>query len=233
MLRKVRDIVVNLKSINRTPLKELQQYFEAHEIGYVVDIGANIGQFGVDLRRSGYKGVIISYEPDPENFLLLKRRVDSDPNWIACDFALGAKEGRASLKISANDGLSSSFLEMSSLHLASFPESKVVSEREVRISTLDSEICRHNIDLKRTVIKMDVQGYESYVLEGGKETFKKVQASYFESSLVILYEGERLFSKLISEFGDYGLIPVLIFPGITNSQGEMLQVDTLVARTGV
>lgn len=232
-IRQIRDLVVNLKSINRTPLKELQKYFEAHEIEYVLDIGANIGQFGIDLRRSGFKGEIISFEPDPENFLLLNRRVKSDSKWSAYDFALGANEGFASLKISANDGLSSSFLEMSPLHLSSFPESKIVSEQEVRMSTLDLEIGKLNIDLKRTVIKMDVQGYESQILEGGRATFKEVQASYFESSLVMLYKGERLFSKLISEFGEYGLSPVRIFPGITNSQGEMLQVDTLVARTSV
>ena len=229
-LRKMRDLFGNLKSINRTPLKELQKYFVAHEIGFVLDIGANIGQFGIDLRRSGYRGEIISFEPDPDNFLLLKRRAKSDTKWIVYDFALGAKEGFEMLNISGNAGLSSSFLNMAPLHLSNFPESKNVSARVVRMSTLDTMISKLSIDLKRTVIKMDVQGYESQVLEGGRETFKMVQASYFESSLITLYEGEFLFSKLISEFENYGLRPVQIFPGISDSRGSMLQVDTLVAR---
>ena len=175
-LRKMRDLFGNLKSINRTPLKELQKYFVAHEIGFVLDIGANIGQFGIDLRRSGYRGEIISFEPDPDNFLLLKRRAKSDTKWIVYDFALGAKEGFEMLNISGNAGLSSSFLNMAPLHLSNFPESKNVS------------------------------------------------------SIITLYEGEFLFSKLISEFENYGLRPVQIFPGISDSRGSMLQVDTLVAR---
>ena len=60
----------------------------------VLDIGANEGQFGEELRAGGYKGGMVSFEPmaDAHNKLLLRSR--SDTQWqVAARSAIGADRG--------------------------------------------------------------------------------------------------------------------------------------------
>ena len=200
------------------------------DVDIVIDVGANIGQFAVDLRRMGFAGKIFSFEPDLENFLFLEMLTRKDSNWKAFNIALGSMEGSAILNVSKNNGLSSSFLKMDQRHTKSFPESNYVSEKKVKISTLDNFVDLHQIDLSHTLLKMDVQGFEYEVLKGGINSIKMLQGIYFESSLVTLYEGEMLFQDLIQELREYDFIPYQIYPGSTDKDGRMLQVDTLVVR---
>jgi FkbM family methyltransferase len=42
----------------------------------IIDIGANIGSFTIHAARKADKGLILSFEPDPDNCLLLKKNVN-------------------------------------------------------------------------------------------------------------------------------------------------------------
>ena len=35
----------------------------ATDVNCVIDVGANVGQFGIALRRAGYRGCIVLFEP--------------------------------------------------------------------------------------------------------------------------------------------------------------------------
>ncbi len=51
-----------------------------HNIDLVIDVGANMGQFGIDLRSAGYDGQIISFEPITECYDHLQSIADK--NWL-------------------------------------------------------------------------------------------------------------------------------------------------------
>ena len=45
---------------------QLVHTLQRQEIDAVIDVGANIGQYGRRLRAAGWSGPILSYEPIPE-----------------------------------------------------------------------------------------------------------------------------------------------------------------------
>src|SRR5687767_14914990 len=60
-----------------------------HNIDLILDVGANDGHFGLELRANGYKGQIISFEPLLDAFAILKERASHDPSWQALNYAIG------------------------------------------------------------------------------------------------------------------------------------------------
>lgn len=49
-----------------------------NDIEFVIDIGANVGQFALDLRKAGYLGEILFFEPVSNTFVILRRKVVID-----------------------------------------------------------------------------------------------------------------------------------------------------------
>jgi FkbM family methyltransferase len=48
-------------------------FIENRGINLVLDVGANVGQFGLSLRNRGYAGQIMSFEPVSDAFNELKK----------------------------------------------------------------------------------------------------------------------------------------------------------------
>ena len=66
-----------------------------YEIDFVIDVGANEGQFGQRLRQGGYKGQILSVEPIPAVRDTLDAATSADPGWtVAPPLAFGPEEGQ-------------------------------------------------------------------------------------------------------------------------------------------
>ena len=87
-------------------------------------LGANSGQFALNLRRIGYKGQIISFEPITSAYNELKK-FKKVKNWEVFNFALGDIEEETEINISQNS-LSSSIMNMEKEHLISEPKSKYI-----------------------------------------------------------------------------------------------------------
>ena len=72
----------------------LVQLLGAHGITLVIDVGANEGQYGAGLRRAGYTGRVVSFEPGAEAHRNLTQRAHADVQWdVAPRLALGAEPG--------------------------------------------------------------------------------------------------------------------------------------------
>src|SRR5688572_30716617 len=65
----------------------------------VLDVGANVGQYGDMLRAIGYTGLIVSFEPVDATFHELSRHAAEDANWRTIQMALGAEDGEATLNV--------------------------------------------------------------------------------------------------------------------------------------
>src|SRR5205823_1885414 len=144
------------------------------------------GQFASELRKDGWDGEIVSFEPLPSAYAALATRASSDTQWTAVNVAIGAARGVATLKVAGNE-VSSSLLEMSERHRAAAPESEFVEEVDVNIETVDSVVAKWHLG-GRFYLKIDTQGYELDVLLGADSTIDACPAIELELSLEELYE---------------------------------------------
>lgn len=60
--------------VGRRRVRDLFDFLDTRSIDVVLDVGANIGQFGQSLRAGGYRGKIVSFEPVKAAFDVLSRR---------------------------------------------------------------------------------------------------------------------------------------------------------------
>src|SRR5215212_830167 len=64
-------------------------------ITLLVDVGANVGEFGASVRASGFRGRIVSCEPLSGPYAELAERSATDPAWESRKLALGGRDGSA------------------------------------------------------------------------------------------------------------------------------------------
>ena len=197
------------------------------EIGLVLDVGANSGQYATRLRSDGYSGKIISFEPLPDAYVELAAAAADDPLWETRELALGAEAGRAVLNVSENS-YSSSFLPITPTAEAAAPEAAYVGAREVERTTLNSiDIPMH----EPVLLKIDVQGVEPDVIRGGSRVLPRIAAVEAELSLVPLYEGQQLAHGVCMLLREFGFVPVALQSAFADPRsGEILQLDGLFRR---
>ena len=170
----------------------------------VLDIGANTGQFASLVRELLPIARVYCFEPLPDIARELSRNYANDPLVTPVNIALGAENGRQRMYRSAFSP-SSSLLDMGDRHCREWPESKVLTPLEVDVVRLDDWMISQGLRSDSSwLAKLDVQGAEDSVLEGGAETFREVGAVVIEVSFVELYEGQPLFNDIHNRMTSLG-----------------------------
>lgn len=226
-LRKIRSIWNQARYLRSSPFDYILSHIANHKIETLLDVGANIGQFGIDMRLAGFREQIVSFEPGRAAFDQLTKNAQKYQPWRAFNVGLGSTETSKFLNISGNDGLSSSLLTMETIHLQSFPKSQTIGVEEVQLSTLDKQFQILKLNPLNTLLKIDVQGYEMEVLRGAKNTLSEIPFCYLEISLIPLYKEEVTFLPMLNFLLDSGHSMIDIFRGIESNTGRLLQVDVL------
>jgi FkbM family methyltransferase len=225
--RFLRGFLNRFQKFNQDPFDSIIANISKRNISHVLDVGANVGQFGVDLYNAGFEGILISYEPASRAFKKLNDLTLRYDKWTAINLGMGDATELAILNISANAGLSSSILEIGKVHLENFPKSKTISQEEVRMSTVDRQIEILALDPAKIMLKIDVQGYEGQVLRGASTFLSRIPLCYLEVSLTPLYVGESDLLALINFLADAGHEIIDINRGVVAKDGTLLQVDIL------
>ena len=175
----------------------------ALDVDLVVDVGANSGQYGEELRKYGYIGDILSLEPTSEAFRELGIASSGDVRWSAIQSAAGTEEGTVEINVSVNS-TGSSVLPQLERNLAASPSSKYESLETVPIGRLD-EIAGDVVgSADQPFLKIDTQGYEKHVLEGARGILEHLAGLEIELSLVELYDGQLLWREQIEYLEERG-----------------------------
>lgn len=217
--------------VSRNPYPyRLNQVLAAREVTTVVDIGANEGQFARSLRVNGYDHALLSVEPLQDAHTVLARHAAADPRWTTLHAAVSDRDGTVSVNVAANS-YSSSVLPMTDAHLDADPQSAYRGSEQVQAFTLDTLVRDHGLDPARSAFKIDVQGYESAVLDGATATLATAAVVQVEMSLVELYAGQALMPRIAERMAEAGLTLWLLEPGFSDrASGRLLQCDGVFVR---
>src|ERR1039458_1585730 len=102
----------------------VEKFLLSGDINVVLDIGANVGHFGLDLRKFGFKGKIYSFEPLSTAYNELAALAGKDEyGWKTFNLAVGDTDTISEINIAANSD-SSSLRGMLPLHLEIAPDRK-------------------------------------------------------------------------------------------------------------
>lgn len=204
--------------------------FSTLGIDLVLDVGANTGQFGLHCRALGYKGEIISFEPVSDTHAKLLKAAAGDPLWIVPDrTALGDTPGEVEINIAANS-YSSSILPMLDSHLAANAASAYVQKEKVPVLRLDDYLGDKALG-RRSLLKLDVQGFEHQVLAGAPNFLAHAIAVQLEMSLVPLYQGETLMPGIMDEMDKIGFSLWDMESAFRDPvTGRLLQLDGIFTR---
>jgi len=203
----------------------------SHDTDVVLDVGANLGQYGNELRSFGYRGRIVSFEPLQEPFRQLSLRADGDDSWLTINCALGQDPTEVVMHVAANNGESSSVLPMLDSHVSAAPYAQYVGTETVQQLRLDEAVGDLLSDGSRAFLKCDVQGYEKHVLAGGPDVLKHAVGVELELSFVPLYDGGMLYLEAIGLLEEYGFALHSLFPFFSDpTTGRLLQGDGVFFR---
>ncbi|MBY0246147.1 MAG: FkbM family methyltransferase [Nitrospiraceae bacterium] len=217
-----------------SPLARLMVALRHFNIDLVLDIGANEGQFGRELRGGGYSGTIVSFEPLSSAHARLLQASASDKAWhVQPRCAVGARVGEIELNISGNS-VSSSILPMLSAHRDAAPHSSYQGRESTPLVTLDSVASSYLRGAQAPFLKIDTQGYEWQVLDGAREILPRIRGIQLELSLVPLYEGQRLWRDCVERLEAEGFVLWALQPEFVDPvTGRTLQWDGLFFRTRI
>lgn len=213
------------------PLARTVKLLKHHRVNCVVDVGANDGGFATAIRRLGYTGRIISFEPlrDPFELLRLKARVDD--KWEPLQCAVGDIKSDVTINVSGNAGLSSSLLPMLESHTDVVPNSRYVRTETVTQERLDDLLPQLGVGPdSRTFLKIDVQGYERAVLDGASAllTSGGITGLQLELSLVPLYDGAMTYREGLDRAEDLGMRLMNLCQVFDDpTSGQLLQFDAV------
>jgi FkbM family methyltransferase len=231
MLRSI-GLEVSFANTAVTEQNILRPLFQRREFTFVLDVGANAGQYGLLVRSCGHRGPIISFEPLTAPHEKLVACAASDPLWTVAErAALGARAGRATMNVAGNS-VSSSLLSMNARHLDAAPHSAFVGTETIDVVALDDCIERYVAARKRGFMKIDTQGYEMEVLRGAHRSLsEKIDVVQTELSLVELYAGQPLMLEVCNFLKQYNFNLRHIIPGLKDPVGGgLLQLDGIFAK---
>ena len=185
----------------------LQRLCKLMEIDCILDIGGNRGQYGRFLRdRVGYRGLIISFEPIPENASAIAAQAGNDELWVVKQFALGSHAGSATFNV-MQDTVFSSFLDPGRARGNQyFVDNKIARRIEVEVHTLDAlmDDLRSTFGFKHPYLKLDTQGFDLEVLRGAVGSLAGIRALQTEASVQPIYEGMPDYRAVIAHLNELG-----------------------------
>jgi len=197
--------LVNRKTFGIDIMRDIVTLLQERKKYTVFDIGANKGDTSIEVAMSLANADIYSIEPDPATCKILKERTGAYPNIHVFNVGFGNENENRTLHVNKNSG-GNSFLEVSpSINAYEGDWTVPVGTVNASIRTLDSFCTEHHIEAI-DLVKIDTQGYEMLILNGGKQVIhaSKTRLIYIEVLFVELYKKQSFFADIFTELEQRG-----------------------------
>lgn len=197
----------------------------------IIDAGAFDGTDSIVMSTLIPGSTIHAFEPDPENYLKLQKKIKTHPNIFCYSAALGDKNGITHFHRSQDDkrhDRQSGSLLAPKDHLEQFPHITFNQVIDVFTTTLDSWAQNHDID-HVDFLWLDLQGVELNVLMASPHILKNVKVIYTEVEFIEQYTGQFLYEDVKQWLENEGFTMIakdFISPGYSGykSMGNILIV---------
>ncbi|NNT71051.1 FkbM family methyltransferase [Flavobacterium sp. IMCC34852] len=197
-------------------------------LDYIIDVGANSGQFSKVASYHFPKAKMDVFEPLPNLFPRIKKMFDNNPNINTHNIALGNELG--TIKFNQNEfGHISSILEISDENIH-YPKGNGLDQIDVQIKTLDSFSFSQKANKGIALLKLDVQGYELEVLKGGENTLQHIDYILLEANLEQLYVNQPSFTEVNSYLNSKGFELSDMLDFNLGSKNKYIEIDLLYKR---
>jgi FkbM family methyltransferase len=205
---------------------QLRDTLESAKVNCVLDVGANKGQFAISLRKIGFRGWIISFEPSPDDFAVMSRIMKDDPRWRGHQIALGGENTVSNFNVTLGDTRLSSFL---SLRRSDDPV-KVVAVELKRLDSIYDELLA-GIESPVVFLKMDTQGFDLEVIKGAEGCLGRVEGLLSEIAVEPNYEKMPSYLESLKIYQDLGFrlmgVSEIAWDPV---RGSVVEMECLMAR---
>ena len=196
-------------------------FLRDRNIGTVIDVGANIGQFGGNLRKNGYRGHIVSFEPVRATADTLAKNAANDPDWTVFNLGLGETAERKTINVTTTTEFSSILKPTHAAH--AWGDMAAIQQIEaIEIQRLD-DIFPGLPD--NAFLKIDTQGYERQVLMGATKSLRRLKGVLLELPIVQLYQDNWSLQEALTFMRQAGFVPAQIHPVTYHPNDAMSLVE--------
>lgn len=202
-----------------------------YQANCVFDVGANVGQYAKHLRRDGYTGRIVSFEPVPKILEQLRAAAADDPDWLVYPCALGREATTTEMNVV--HGSMSSLLGPSEYGSTRYKRFAKTTTQEIQVRRLDEVMdeAMHGISDPRPYLKLDTQGYDLEAFAGAGERIGDFVGMQSEVALMQIYEGMPRMAEAVPIYEEAGFEVTGMFPVTREeSTGRVLEFDCMMAR---
>lgn len=208
----------------------LRRLISLLSVDMVFDVGANIGQYGLQMRRKvGYRGPIISYEPMPHAAEKVRNLARKDNLWEVKQLAIDRMPGKAQFHVMAGDQFSSLLKPSKQFEGRFHGQHKIQETIDVDVITLGDAIGKV-APFNKGLLKLDTQGTEYRILQGGTDSLSKFSAIQLEIGFQSLYEGEGSFVEIVDAMKSWGYGLSALFPNNHGHFPHLLEMDAIFIR---
>ena len=212
-------------------IRHLRQAIKELDIDCILDVGANEGQYARMLRRwAGFRGRIISFEPNPAVLKTLQKAAAGDSLWTVEPVALSSSDGTLSFNATSDTQFGSieKPIEGETSYLQSHLAVAQTIEVECRTLTSEFERLQTQFGFQRPMLKMDTQGHDLSVFRSGAGIVDKFVMLQSELSFVPFYQQVPLYDETIKEYEGHGFALSAIFPNNRGSFPILREMDCLM-----
>ena len=173
--------------------KRIIKFIKNYKISKLIDVGSHKGEFLENFLKFKTTKTIYAFEPQIDVYNFLNKKFKKHKNIKKINIALDSKVGKKKIhinKLSLTSTLSTTnnksfFLKIKKLLLQN--NKNYIKSYFVKTSSID--IFFRNINLKDSLLKIDVEGFEYNVLLGSKKLLQKIGYIIIEKQFSNLHKG--------------------------------------------
>ena len=223
--------VVRVKNQHEGFSQHLLNVFNTYQIDCVLDVGANAGQYGQFLRRLGYSGWIVSFEPVVNVYEKLRNVIQKDPKWVAYNIALGNVKGDKNLNVYSST-VFSSFLSANEYSKEIWSSLNDCVTESVHVDTLDNIFLsiKNKTGAQNFYLKLDTQGYDQCVYGGALDILDDIRSIQVELSLIHIYENMDSAYKFLEKLAENNFLVSGMYPINRDKSLAVIEYDCVLVK---